>query len=148
MPDDDLLRIIALDSEDLAILSAHVQDAVLKVKDVHWLSSDRHFVIVMNRFVWETAAPRRKRDYIRRRSALHFARVTKVRSTGIVRTRPDTVLNLLAVRFEPGEEPSGEVVLEFAGGGAIRLFVEVLEAELTDLGPSWSTPHAPRHILA
>lgn len=148
MPEDDLLRLIALDSEDLAILSAHVQDAVLKVKDIHWLSSDHHFVMVMNRFVWEATAPRRKRDYMRRRSALHFARVTKVRSTGIVRTRPDTVLNLLAVRFEPGEGPSDVVVLEFAGGGAIRLFVEVLEAELTDLGPSWSTPHAPRHILA
>ncbi len=150
MPDDDLLRLIALDTEDLAILSAHVQDAVLKVRDLHWLSGDRHFVLVMNRFVWEAtgAAARRRREYIRRRAALHFARVTKVQSTGIGRGNPEAVLNLLAVRFEPGESPSGEVVLEFAGGAAMRLFVEVLEAELTDLGPAWSTPHAPRHMLA
>ena len=150
MPDDDLLRLIALDTEDLAILSAHVQDAVLKVKDVYWLPSDRHFVVIMNRFVWEaqTLASWRRREYTRRRSALHFARVTKVQATGVGRGNPDAVLDLLAVRFEPGESPSGEVVLDFAGGAAIRLSVEVLEAELTDLGPAWSTPHAPRHVLA
>jgi Protein of unknown function (DUF2948) len=149
MPDDDLLRLIALDTEDLAILSAHLQDAVLKVKDIHWLPGDRHFVLLMNRFVWEAAgASGRKREYMRRRSALHFARVTKVQSSGIGRQQGDAVLNLLAVTFEPGESPSGDIVLEFAGGATIRLSVEVLEAELTDLGPAWSTPHAPRHMLA
>lgn len=150
MPNDDLLRLVALDTDDLSILSAHVQDAVLKVKDLHWLSSEQHFVLVMNRFVWEAAAASgwRRREYMRRRAALHFARVTKVQSTGIGRDRPEAVLNLLAIRFEPGESPSGDVVLDFAGGGAIRLSVEVLEAELSDLGPAWSTPHAPRHIIA
>ena len=150
MPDDERLRIIALDVEDLAILSAHVQDAVAKVKDIHWLAKDGHFVVAMNRFVWEAAAigSWRKREYLRRRSALHLARVGNVQSTGIDRNRQDTVLNLLAVRFEPGESPSGEVVLDFAGGAAIRLSVEVLEAELTDLGPAWSTPHSPRHVIA
>lgn len=150
MLDDERLRIIALDAEDLAILSAHAQDAVLKVKDIHWLSGDRHFVLAMNRFVWEGSAVAswRKREYVRRRAALHLARVAKVQSTGIGRDQPEAVLNLLAIRFEPGESPSGEVVLEFAGGAAIRLFVEVLEAELTDLGSAWSTPHAPRHVLA
>jgi hypothetical protein len=150
MPDDERLRIIALDAEDLAILSAHVQDAVLKVKDIRWLPKDGHFVMAMNRFVWEAAAVAtwRKREYMRRRAALHLARVTKVQSIGIDRDKPETVLNLLAVRFEPGESPSGDVVLEFAGGAAIRLAAEVLEAELTDLGPAWSTPHAPRHVIA
>jgi hypothetical protein len=150
MPDDERLRIIALDAEDLAILSAHVQDAVLKVKDIRWLPKDGHFVMAMNRFVWEAAAVAtwRKREYMRRRSVLHVARVGKVQSTGIDRDKPETVLNLLAVRFEPGESPSGDVVLEFAGGAAIRLAAEVLEAELTDLGPAWSTPHAPRHVIA
>jgi hypothetical protein len=150
MPDDERLRIIALDAEDLAILSAHVQDAVLKVKDIRWLPKDGHFVMAMNRFVWEAAAVAtwRKREYMRRRAVLHLARVIKVQSIGIDRDKPETVLNLLAVRFEPGESPSGDVVLEFAGGAAIRLAAEVLEAELTDLGPAWSTPHAPRHVIA
>lgn len=148
MPDDDLLRLIALDTEDLAVLSAHVQDAVLRVKDINWLPREGHFVLGMNRFVWEVASGGswRKRDYLRRRSALHFARVAGVQSVGIDRRAIDAVLELLALRFEPLNAPSGDVMLDFAGGATIRLAVEVLEVELTDLGPAWSTPLAPRHL--
>lgn len=150
MPDDELLRLVAFDAEDLAVLSAHLQDAVLKVKDIAWLSNEGHFVLVLNRFAWEKAVKGswRKREYERRRAGLHFARVTKVQATGIDREAPEAVLELLAVRFEQEDGPSGEVMLDFAGGAGIRLSVEVLEAELTDLGPAWSTPHAPRHIVA
>jgi hypothetical protein len=148
-PDDDLVRLVALDTEDLAVLSAHVQDAVVKVEDVKWLPSDGHLVLAINRFAWE-ATPSgswRRRDYQRRRSALHFARVGKVQSVGIDRGAKDKVLALLAIRFEPRNSPSGDVVLDFAGGATIRLAVEVLEVQLTDLGPAWSTPVAPRHVL-
>jgi hypothetical protein len=150
MPDDDLLRLVALDADDLAIVSAHIQDAVLKVGDLRWIPAENRFVMAMNRFVWEAAAQGlwRKRDYQRRRSALHFARVERVKSTGIDREAGEAVLELLAVRFEPRKEPAGDVILDFAGGGTIRLSVECLEVQLTDLGPAWSTPHAPRHILA
>jgi hypothetical protein len=148
MTDDDLLRLVALDTDDLAVISAHVQDAVLRVSDINWLPRQKHFVLAMNRFVWETAAGGswRRRDYQRRRAALHFARVANVQSAGIDRNAGETVLELLAVRFEPVDAPSGDVVLDFAGGAALRLAVEVLEVELTDLGPAWSTPLAPRHI--
>jgi hypothetical protein len=148
MPDADLLRLIALDAEDLAVVSAHVQDAVLRVADINWLARGKHFVLGMNRFVWETVASGswRKREYQRRRAALHFARVTKVQSIGIDRSS-DAVLELLAIRFEPTDPPSGDVVLDFAGSAAIRLSVEVLEVELTDLGPAWSTSLAPRHVV-
>jgi len=150
IPDDDLLRLIALDADDLAILSAHVQDAVVRVKDINWLAREKHFVLAMNRFVWKTAPGGlwRRRDYERRRSALHFARVEKVQSVDIDRQAPDLVLDLLTLTFEPVDAPSGDVVLYFAGGAAIRLSVEVLEADLTDLGPAWSTPLAPRHPAA
>lgn len=149
MSDDERLRLMALDAEDLAVLSAHVQDAVLKVGDMAWLKAEKRFVIGMNRFVWEIVADglRRRRDYQRRRAALHFERVEAVRQTGIEQNAPDAVLELLAVRFEPGATPSGEILLDFAGGAGISLAVEVLEAQLSDLGPAWSTPHAPRHIL-
>ena len=92
-------------------------------RDINWLPREKHFVLGMNRFVWE-AAPSgswRKREYQRRRSALHFARVEKVQSLGIDREAATTVLELLAVRFEPGDAPSGDVVLDFAGGATIRL---------------------------
>jgi hypothetical protein len=149
-PDAELLRLVALDEEDLAIVSAHCQDAVVKVGDLNWMATEKRFVIPMNRFVWEVVegASWRRRNYQRRRSALHFARVEKVRSAGIDRSAEDAVLDLLAVRFAPREAPSGDVLLDFAGGGSINLEVECLEAQLTDLGPAWSTPHAPRHILS
>jgi hypothetical protein len=149
MPDDDLLRLIALDAEDLTVVSAHAQDAVLKVGDISWLPQERRFILVMNRYVWErSAAPGgRRREHQRRRSALHFDRVDAVRSTAIDRDAKDQVLELLAIRFEPTESPSGHVMLEFAGGGTILLTVECLETQLADLGPAWSTPHAPRHVV-
>lgn len=147
-PDAELLRLVALDLDDLQILSAHCQDAVLKVGDLRWLPAERRFVLTMNRFVWEAAnSGWRKREYQRRRSALHFDRVESVRSTGVDRDADDAVLELLAISFESGDLPSGDVVLSFAGGGTIRLGVECLEAQLADLGPAWATALAPRHIL-
>ena len=149
MTADDRLRLIALDTEDLAILSAHVQDAVLKIGEMSWIREEKRFVLAMNRFAWEHAGKRgRRREYQRRRSALHFERVEAVKSTGLDRDAKDAVLELLAIRFEPRENPSGDVLLDFAGGATLRLSVECLEAQLADLGPAWSTPLLPRHSLA
>lgn len=146
MPDDDRLRLIALDTEDLAVISAYVQDAVLKLLDVTWLPGEKRFVMAMNRFAWELSVGRgtRKRQHQRRRAALSFARVEGVKSVGIDLKAKEKVLSLLAIRFE-GEGPSGDIVLEFAGGASIRLAVECVEVQLSDLGPAWSTLHAPRH---
>jgi hypothetical protein len=149
MTGDESLRLIALDADDLAIVSAYVQDAVLKVGEMIWLPREKRFVVTMKRFAWEAVmGGRRKRQYQRRLATLHFERVEWVRSIGIDPSARESVLELLAVRFEARDSPSGEVLLDFAGGGAVRLSVECLEAQLTDLGPAWSTPHAPRHILA
>ena len=147
MSGDDRLRLIALDQEDLAVVSAHVQDAVVKVQDLTWLPSEKRFVMALNRFVWE-AAPRglfRRRDYQRRRAALHFERVDGVQVTGIDKDRLEDVLSILALRFDPGEGPSGHVSILFAGNATLRLSVECMEAQITDLGPAWSTAHAPHH---
>lgn len=148
MTGNDRLRLMALDQEDLAVISAHVQDAVLRVQDINWLPREGQFVLGMNRFVWEAVSggSLRKREYQRRRSALRFARVQKVQSVGLDRRADDAVLELLAISFEPLNEPSGDIVLAFAGGATIRLSVEVLEVDLTDLGPAWSTSLAPRHL--
>jgi Protein of unknown function (DUF2948) len=149
MTADDRLRLIALDTEDLAILSAHVQDAVLKIGEMSWIREEKRFVLAMNRFAWEHVGKGgRRREYQRRRSALHFERVEAVKSTGLDRDAKEAVLELLAIRFEPRENPSGDVLLDFAGGATLRLSVECLEAQLADLGPAWSTPLLPRHSLA
>ncbi len=149
MTEADRLRLAAIDDEDLAVISAHVQDAVLKVADLVYLPGDKRFAIGMNRFSWEKAVagkPRRNSEpFQRRRTALTFDRVTSVRTTGIDRTRPDTVLELLAVGFTPTDAPSGLVSIIFAGGAAIELGVEVIEARLADLGPAWATASRPTH---
>ncbi|TBW38791.1 DUF2948 family protein [Siculibacillus lacustris] len=139
------LKLLALDAEDLDILSAHLQDAVMKVGDVHWLAGERRLVLTLNRFVWETADGRRSRSFERRRAALSFARVTRVQSHRLNRDAADTVLELLAVRFTVGDAPSGVVEMIFAGGGELRVEVECLEAALGDLGTAWATGRCPAH---
>lgn len=144
------LKLVALDGEDLAVLSACVQDAVVKVGDLEWQPKAGLFALSMNRFAWEqapgTETPRNGgAPFERRRACLHFARVGRVRSHGVDRHRPGEVLVLLAVTFTPSEGPSGTVELLFAGDAAIRLEVECLEAQLSDLGGAWATAHLPAH---
>lgn len=147
MTEPTLAKLVALDQEDLAIISAHVQDAVLKVADIQWTPRERRFVIVMNRFVWEKAVNGRRTEKERRRSILHFDRVEAVRASQVRQDQPDTVLSLLAVTFEEGVTPSGGIILTFSGGAAIRLEVECIEAQLADVGAAWSTHARPKHNL-
>ena len=145
------LKLIAFDSDDLAVISAHLQDAVLKVADIAYLPRERRFAAVGNRFDWADALTDGKpktRDYVRRQMALRFERVLGAKMHGIDASRKDAVLALLAIRFDPEEAPDGpggHVTLNFADGAAIRLQVECIEAELKDLGPVWRAKSMPRH---
>lgn len=141
------LKLAGLDTEDLDILSAHVQDAVVKLADMRWLAGDKRFVLVMNRFARDGEIDERAGTFERRRSALHFNRVTAVRSIGIARDNKDAVLALLALRFDEAEAPAGQITLVFAGGGALQLDVECIEAQLADLGAAWATQNKPEHDL-
>ncbi len=141
------LKLLALDMEDLSILSAHLQDSVLKVGDLSFAARQGIFVAAVNRFVWEEAATR-KEPFERRRAALTFKRVKAVRSTGFDRSNREAVLSLLALRFEQASDgPEGSVELVFAGGGAIKLDVECIEGQLADTGGAWETRSRPDHPL-
>ncbi|AAN29202.1 MULTISPECIES: DUF2948 family protein [Brucella] len=143
----EMLKLVALDEEDLQVLSAHLQDAVLKVSDLQYLAREKRFLLTANRFVWEEARPKflRKPSYQRRRTALHFNRVSMAKATGINRQNQDDVLSLLTIRFIPGQTPAGTIELTFSANAAIRLDVECIEAQLTDLGAAWETESLPRH---
>lgn len=145
-----MLKLVAMDEEDLQIISAHVQDAVLKVGDLDYRPSEQRFILACNRFIHDQkpARSRGKESYERRRSVLHFDRVTNVRAMNIDRTAPEDVLALLAINFEPGDTPSGVIELVFAAGKTIRLTVEVIEMRLADLGAAWETGNKPDHIAA
>jgi len=143
----DELKFVALDGDDLAVVSAHLQDAVLKVSDVIYRPQEKRLVIALNRFDWESAQGDRP-EYRRRRAALRFERVLSCKCRHVKQDGQDGILNLLAVEFAPTDAPSGVVTLTFSGDAALRLEVECLEAELADLGPAWSTSACPMHLDA
>jgi hypothetical protein len=139
------LRLHALDSEDLALLSAHLQDALVRVGDMTYQPGKRRFALVGSRFDWAAELDGRLE---RCRSGLHFEGVQRVRCNRVSRDQPDAILDLLAVTFEPGPEaPGGVIHLTFAGGAAICLDVECVEAQLTDIGPRWKTAARPSHEI-
>ena len=126
-------RLIALDADDLAVISAHVQDAFVQTGDIIWRQSEKRLVVGMNRLDWEQTlsgetAPRRLV------AVLRFDRVLSCKSRNIDLGAPETALELVGIEFHPGEAPGGSAVLLFSQGGALRLDVECLECELTDLG--------------
>jgi hypothetical protein len=139
------LKLRALDAEDLSLISAHLQDALARVRDLVYLPNKRRFAIVLSRFDWCAESEGR---FERVRTGLHFEGVIRARCRAIARDRPEAVLSLLAITFEPGPEPpEGRIRLIFAGGADILLDVECLEAQLTDLGPRWKVVSRPAHQL-
>jgi hypothetical protein len=137
-----VLKLAALDAEDLAVISAHMQDAVLLAGDMTYRPKRRQFALVASRYAWEETEARQ-----RRRTGLHFDRVQAVKTLNIRNAEKDQVLSLLSISFAETDAPSGEVLLTFAGGGTVRLIVECLECQMADLGPAWSTEHTPRHDI-
>ena len=135
-----MLKLAAVDADDLKVISAHMQDALVRLSDFRYLSRPRKFAFVANRFAWEQQ-PRQER----RRTGLHFQHVLSVKQLGIRDMGPDQVLSLLSIGFEPGASPSGTVSLTFAGGFDIRLEVECIDAQLRDLGAAWTTENTPSH---
>lgn len=136
------LKLIALDRDDLEVISAHLQDSAVKVCDVHWLPDDKRLVLGVDRFDW--LAANETKEFRRCRTGLRFERVFSCKSRGIDPANKDAVLNLLAVDFVETDAPAGEVVLTFDGDRALRLQVECLEAEIADIGPSWNC-QCPEH---
>ena len=136
----------AADAEDLEAISARLQDAVARVKDLVYLPKSRRFAAVFNRFKWESAG---RHSGTRVRAGLHLDGVLSARSSRIRSGNPDAVASLLAIRFLPksADDPGGTVELVFSGGGMLRLEVECIDAELRDLSGEWAARRRPVHEL-
>ncbi|SDF11346.1 DUF2948 family protein [Limimaricola pyoseonensis] len=139
------LRLRALDGEDLQVISALVQDSVLPASEMAWKKSDRRFGMLVNRFRWEDPATTREAERVQ--AVLCIENVTAVRSQGLGERDADTVLSLLAMVFEPGEDAAGTVRMILAGDGEIAVEVEALEVILRDVTRPYSAPSgkAPKH---
>jgi len=145
------LKLIALDKDDVEVMSAHLQDALVKVRDILWRQGEHRFVMAVNRFDWMNtvdadAFKNKSPEYRRCRTALRFERVVSCKCRGLDQHGKDAVLNLLAVEFAEHDAPAGTVTMTFSGGGAIRLEVECLEAELVDLGEVFAAMVCPDHF--
>jgi hypothetical protein len=133
------LRLLAQDAEDLAVISAAMQDAVAKVGEITYEPKARLLTIGFNRYRWESAESERVR------SGLQLGGVLTVQTRKIRRGARDGVLEVLAVTFEPGEAPGGVVTISCAGGGDVRAVVECVDAILADVSEPWPTPRTPTH---
>lgn len=130
------LNLGALDVEDLQVISALVQDAVLPVTEIKWQKGQRRLALLVNRLRREERAPQVERV----QSLLVIDNVLGVSSQGVDRSDKDMVLSVLAVEFEPGEAPEGFVTLVLAGDGALRARVEALEVSLRDVTRPYVAP--------
>jgi len=140
------LKLIALDQDDIEVISTHLQDAVVKVADILWRPAEKRLVLALNRFDWE-ACGEETPCYQRRRTALRFERVLSFRARNVSPAAKDAVLNLLAIEYVETDAPAGTITLIFSGGAALRLDVECLECELADLGPTWTAAARPAHTI-
>lgn len=136
------LALIAADADDLAVMSALLQDAVLPVSDMRYVAKRREFGLLLNCFRWEdrAAAERAGRAYERVRCLLVFRDVTAVRSQGILQQEGDMILSLLSIGFVAGEDGTGRVILTLAGDGAVELEVEALNATARDVTRPYVAP--------
>lgn len=136
------VRLLAETPDDLVVISALVQDAVAQTSDMSWMKRKRRFALLLNRFRWEDAddAAKRDRPFERVQSMLMISGVLAVKGQGVDPGDKSTVLELLNVAFDAGEDGAGQLLLNFAGDGAIALDVECLDVSLEDM----SRPYVAR----
>lgn len=142
------LRLKAESVEDIPVLSSLLQDAVGKVANVHYAPSRRRFSLLLYRFRWEdkTRAEREKRAYERVAAALTIDDVMRVRVAGVDPLSRETVLNLLSLECQPGEDGDAALRLICSGEGMIQMQVECVNASLVDLTRPWAAGGQPQHF--
>jgi len=133
------LRLLAEDADDLAVISAALQDAVAKIGDITFDRTARSLTVAVNRYRWE------KNGGERVRAGLQISSVLAVKARNLRQGAKEAVIDLLDLSFEPGEAPGGAIILTFAGGGDLKLEVECIDAVLADISLSWPTRAKPHH---
>jgi hypothetical protein len=146
MATEPLKKLLATDGEDLAVVSAMLQDALVQVGEMTWQRDQGRFVLVANRFRWEGAPERDRKGEIHERvhSGLCVSHVTAVRRRGFDPRHPTGLLSLLAIRHQP-REGGHAIDLAFAGGAEILLEVSELAVRLDDIDEPWPTRLQPTH---
>ena len=141
------LKLIGKKEEDLKIISAYLQDAVVITKDMLFLKKNRIFIMILNRFMWEDAEKGVFRKNKRIRCAVKFEEVIKVRSKNINQRNDNKPLEHLAIKSSMISGNLSKVNIFFSGGGIITLICEIIEVFMSDLGKPWNVKHFPSHRI-
>ena len=140
------LKLLALNDDNLKVLSAHLQDSVVLVKDMIFLKKSRTFLMMVNRFMWEDIELGVFRENKRIRCAVKFENVLEVKSRNISQKKKDKILELLSIDSEVKNNKK-ELLITFAGNNEIILIVEEINILLDDVGLPWKVKHVPKHQL-
>lgn len=130
---DDRLTLLANDAGDLPVLSALMQDAIVRAGDVGWDRRGRRLVLLASRFRWEATEKTRVRTALRIESVLKVQRQRWPQDD-------DAMLALLAITTD-----RDYLVIDFAGGVSLRAEIECIDAVLEDMSPTWAVKHLPDH---
>ena len=141
------LKLLAKNQDDLKVISAHLQDSIVTVKDIIFLKQNRTFIMIVNRFMWEDIEKGVFRDSKRIRCAIKFEEVVKVESKNINQKNRNKPLECLAIKSSIAEDESHKIKIFFAGDSLIIITSEVIEVTLHDLGIPWNVKHAPKHKI-
>ena len=141
------LRLSGKNEDDLKVISAHLQDSVVLVKDIVFLKRNRSFVMIVNRFMWEDVEKGVFRDNKRIRCAIKFEGIIKVKSKNINQKNKNKSLEFLAMQYDSSTEKDGKITIFFSGNSAIILIAEVIDIAMNDLGNSWKARYKPKHKI-
>ena len=139
------LKLLATSDEDLRVIAAHLQDAIVSVQDIASLKKNRIFLIQLNRFMWEDVEKGVFRKNKRIRTMLKFDNVTSVLSKNINSKDSKNFLDFLTIESNLLSDTSHEIKLIFSGNSILRVVTEVIEVTLDDQGAPWDTKNKPKH---
>ena len=139
------LKLIAKTDEDLRVISAHLQDSIVKTSDIANLQKNKIFLMQLNRFMWEDVEKGVFRKNKRIRTVLKFENVLKATSKNVNQKKNDRFLDFLAIEMFKMPDKNFEMNLIFSGDVIIKLVVEAIEVTLDDQGSPWESKNKPRH---
>ena len=139
------LKLIARTKEDLRVVSAHLQDAIVNISDIANLEKNKIFLMQLNRFMWEDVEKGVFRKNKRIRTVLKFENVLKVHAKNINQSKKDKFLDFLTIETIKMPDNNYEMKIVFAGDSVIKVIAEVIEVTLDDQGSAWDTKNMPKH---
>jgi len=139
------LKLIANSDDDLRVISAHLQDAIVSPSDIAHLKKSRIFLIQLNRFMWEDVEKGVFRKNKRINTILKFDNVIGVYSKNINSKDKERFLDFLAIETNILPDKYYEIKLIFSGDSVIKIRSEVIEVTLDDQGSPWESKTKPKH---